>query len=144
MADFRKLPTEEQEQIWLFEWAQLQAGKYPALSMMYHVPNGGKRTAVEAARFRAAGVKAGVPDIFLPCAKASPCPFSPAHEPRLYHGLYIELKRTRGGCVSDAQKVWVRDLRLEGYAVEVCTGWRAAADVILAYLEGRYTPLYQL
>lgn len=60
---------------------------------MYHVPNGGKRSKSEAARFRAMGVKAGVPDMIAP-----------------YNGLYIELKRQRGGTVSAAQKQW--DFRL--------------------------------
>lgn len=60
-----------------------------------------------------------------------------------YNGLYIELKRLRGGTVSAAQKQWIARLRDTGYAVEVCKGWEAAAAVITDYLEGRYKPQYQ-
>lgn len=69
MADIKYTmppPTEDVEQMCLFRWADAQSGKYPELSLMYHVPNGGKRGKAEAARFRAMGVKSGVPDIFLP------------------------------------------------------------------------------
>ena len=60
---------EGEEQAALFRWAQFQSGKYPELDLMFHIPNGGKRGKAEAARFKAEGVKAGVPDIFFPKAK---------------------------------------------------------------------------
>lgn len=69
MADIKYTmppPTEDVEQMCLFRWADAQSGKYPELSLMYHIPNGGKRGKAEAGRFRAMGVKSGVPDIFLP------------------------------------------------------------------------------
>lgn len=113
---------------------------------MYHVSNGGKRSKSEAARFRAMGVKAGVPDIFLPVGiqKLDSVDRGQYTIIRIkYNGLYIELKRQRGGTVSAAQKQWISDLRTAGYAVEVCKGWEAAAAVITDYLEGRYRPQYQ-
>lgn len=134
-------PTEDVEQMCLFRWADAQSGKYPELSLMYHIPNGGKRGKVEAGRFRAMGVKSGVPDIFLPIKGTTynfDCPYE-VH----YSGLYIELKRQRGGTVSAAQKQWIASLRDAGYAVEVCKGWKAAAAAITDYLEGRYKPQYQ-
>ena len=118
------VPTEEQEQIILFNWARLNQKKYPELKLMHHIPNGGARSKSEAARFKAAGVKSGVPDIFLPAAR----------EP--YHGLFIELKRTKGGRVSGNQKTVIEDLRLAGYAAEVACGWKAAAEIIESYLTG--------
>ena len=72
--------SEEQEQVALFKWAKLQENVYPALRLLYHIPNGGKRDKVTAARLKAAGVKAGVPDICLP-VPAGGC-----------NGLYIEMK----------------------------------------------------
>jgi len=56
---------EDNEQICLMEWAAAQSGKFPELSLIFHIPNGGKRNAREAARFKRMGVKAGVPDLFL-------------------------------------------------------------------------------
>lgn len=89
------VPTEAQEQMTLFSWAAMQSGKYPELNLLYHVPNGGSRHKAEAGRLRAEGVKAGVPDLCLPVARGQ------------YHGLYIELKRQRGGRTSDHQSEWL-------------------------------------
>lgn len=125
--------TEENEQRWLFQWARMEAGSRPELGMMFHVPNGGLRSKAEAARFKAAGVKAGVPDVCLPVARHR------IENGELYHGLYIELKRSSGGVVSKEQKNWIVRLRAFGYAVEVCQGWKEARDVILSYLDGHYT-----
>lgn len=63
------VPTEADEQIALFEWAALQSGRFPELALLYHVPNGGSRNKIEAARLRAQGVKSGVPDLCLPVAR---------------------------------------------------------------------------
>lgn len=43
-------------------WDYAHPGIYWAL---FHVPNGGKRNAKEAARFKAMGVRPGVPDLLL-------------------------------------------------------------------------------
>ncbi len=118
------IPTEDTEQAHIFAWAAWASGKYPELNLMHHIPNGGKRSKSEAARFKAQGVKAGVPDIFLPCARGG------------YHGLYIELKRTKGGKLSAAQKEWIDALRGQGYKVIVCYGFDEAREVIISYLEG--------
>lgn len=118
------IPTEDTEQAHIFSWAAWASGKYPELDLMHHIPNGGKRSKSEAARFKAQGVKAGVPDIFLPCARGG------------YHGLYIELKRTKGGKLSAAQKEWIDALRGQGYKVIVCYGFDEAREVIISYLEG--------
>lgn len=118
------VPTEEQEQITLFEWAELQSGKYPELKLLYHVPNGGSRNKAEAARLRAAGVKAGVPDLCLPVPRGG------------YHGLYIELKRQRGGRKGDLQEEWLTALEVQGYFCALCCGWELAAKTIMQYLGG--------
>lgn len=117
--------TESQEQQLLFEWAALAVGRWPELALMYHIPNGGSRSKSEAGRFRAEGVKAGVPDICLPVARGG------------YHGLYIELKRVKGGRVSTAQQGWIAALRDQGYYACVCKGWDDAAGVIKKYLENK-------
>ena len=92
---------------------------------MHHIPNGGSRNAIEAARLKAQGVKPGVPDIFLPCAKKG------------FYGLYIELKRQNGGRVSEEQKSMIDALRDEGYKVAVCKGWEEAKNVIMEYMNDR-------
>lgn len=109
------IPTEETEQITLFNWARTQQHKYPELRLMYHIPNGGQRSKSEAARFKAAGVRAGVPDIFLPCPRSR------------YHGLYIELKRVKGGRVSgDQESLCVSSLRWATPYMSASAGSRQA------------------
>lgn len=114
------VPTEAQEQMTLFSWAAMQSGKYPELNLLYHVPNGGSRHKAEAGRLRAEGVKAGVPDLCLPVARGQ------------YHGLYIELKRQRGGRTSDHQSEWLDALSAQGYKAALCYGWEQAAGTIIA------------
>lgn len=116
-------PTEEIEQTQLFTWARYASGKYPELELMYHIPNGGKRTKSEAARFKLQGVKPGIPDIFLPAPHGE------------YAGLYIELKRLQGGKVSDLQQKTIHELKQQGYYAAVCLGAEAAQKEILYYLQ---------
>ena len=117
------VPTESVEQHCIFRWEVFQSGKYPELDLLYHVPNGGKRGKAEAGRFKAEGVKSGVPDICLPVARGA------------YHGLYVELKRRKGGKTSPKQAEWLERLSGEGYYVALCAGWEQAAAKILEYLE---------
>lgn len=123
--DPRKLPTEGAEQATLFSWAKMQSGKHPELRLLFHIPNGGSRGKAEAGRFKAEGVKSGVPDLFLPTARYP------------WNGLFIELKRQKGGRVSDAQRLWLDALEGEGYRVAVACGWKEAAQIIMDYLEDR-------
>lgn len=119
--------SEEEEQVALFNWTKMQEGKYPELKLMFHIPNGGLRSKSEAARFKRAGVKSGVPDIFLPCARGN------------YHGLFVELKRLTGGRTSKEQKAWIAALENAGYAAYVCRGWQEAVRTITWYLEEKLT-----
>lgn len=118
-------PTEAQEQEALFRWAAYSRGKYPALELMYAVPNGGSRNLIEAAHLKAQGVKPGVPDICLPVPSGR------------YTTLYIELKRRKGGRVSEEQKGWIAALNRVGCRAVVCRGWDEAREEIERYLGGR-------
>lgn len=116
------VPTEAQEQTTLFRWAALMEGRIPELRLLHAIPNGGSRNPVEARHLKEQGVKAGIPDIFLPCARGG------------YYGLYIEMKRRKGGRVSDEQRAMIEALRAQGYKAEVCRGWEEARDTICEYL----------
>ena len=117
-------PTESEEQQTLFRWAAMQCGKYPELALMFHIPNEGKRSWMTGGRMKAEGLKSGVPDIFLPVPRGE------------FHGLFVEMKRTKGGTVSDCQKLWLHDLQKQGYCAAVCRGWCEAAECIKKYLGG--------
>lgn len=124
MSTRTECPEEEVEQTCLFRWAAYSLGAHPELRLLHAIPNGGKRSKSEAARMKAAGVKAGVPDMFLPVARGGS------------HGLYIELKRIKGGRVSAEQLAWMEELTREGYTCAVCHGWEEARKVIQSYLKG--------
>ena len=117
--------TEWQEQRALIEWAALMEKRYPALRWLFHIPNGEKRDRITAAKLKAMGVKAGVPDLCLPVPVGR------------YHGLYIELKIGKGR-PSDRQREWIAHLCEAGYAVNICYGFKEAAKVILDYLGVRH------
>lgn len=122
-----KLPTcakEGEEQATLFHWAAMQQSEYPELALLFHIPNGGKRGKAEAACFKMEGVKAGVPDLFLPVAVGN------------RHGLFIEMKRVDGGKVSREQTAWGERLTEQGHAWIVCRGWEEAAAMLKRYLDG--------
>ena len=116
-------PTEAEEQATLFSWAAMNSGKRPELRLLFHIPNGGMRSKSEAARFKAEGVKPGVPDLFLPVARGP------------WHGLFIELKRQQGGRISDSQKRWLDSLTTAGYYATVAHGWREATAILTEYLD---------
>lgn len=117
-------PTEHEEQAALITWFRMRH----AGMLMYAIPNGGARSSITGALLRDEGVLAGVPDIFLACPSGGK------------HGLYIEMKRQKGGRLSAPQKAVMQALRMQGYEVAVCHGWQAARDCIEQYLarEDRY------
>ncbi len=123
--NIRCVGSEDSEQEALFAWASWKCrGKpYEELQRMYAIPNGGLRNARTAVTLKRTGVKAGVPDVFLPAKRQG------------YGGMYIEMKRRKGGVVSQAQKEFMADLISYGYYVKVCHGFDEARDAITEYLE---------
>lgn len=121
--------SEHAHQVALFNWARMHEKAYPELRLMYAIPNGGQRNRITAAKLKAEGVKAGVPDVYLPVARHG------------YHALYIELKRPRtatqrAGTVSAAQSDMLDRLNQEQNLAIVCWGWEEAAKAIIDYLGG--------
>ena len=116
------IPLEEIEQEHVFLWASMEERAYPELAMLYAIPNGGKRAIKTAVALKKQGVKRGVPDMCLPVARGG------------YHGLYIELKRQKGGTVSDEQREWIAALNTQGYKAIICHGAEEAIEQIRGYL----------
>ncbi len=118
--------TEHAHQVALFAWAALERCNYPQLQLMFAIPN--QRAGVVAgAYFKAEGVRAGVPDIFLPV------PICRGPGAILKAGLWIELKKP-GGIVAKERIWWQNALNEAGYLAVVCYGWEEARDTILTYL----------
>ena len=126
MQDQRKAPVkhtqhEAKEQEAVFYWAKLQVCVWPELELMFAVPNGGSRHALEAVNLKRQGVRAGVPDIFLPAGKKG------------FNGLFIEMKSEKGR-VSEHQAWYIQKLREQWYKVEVCYSAESAINAIKQYL----------
>lgn len=122
-----KRHIEDTHQAALFDWAAVSLQLHPELQGLMHVPNGGRRGKIEAARLKRQGVKAGYPDIVLDVARGG------------FHGLRIELKAPRAELgrapqVSREQRWWIDWLAEQGFRAVVCHGWEAARAEILDYL----------
>lgn len=115
------LTPEEATQAALFQWAELNARKYPELRYMFHIPNGGYRHKTTAVKMKAIGQKAGVPDIFLPVPRG------------VFHGLWIELKYGKNR-TTEAQRDYLSFLEEQGYGIAVCYGVDEAVQAIEEYL----------
>lgn len=113
--------TEHQEQVAVIQWCYLNRKKHIELQLLYAIPNGGKRSISEAVKFKAEGVKSGVPDLCLPV---------PRHG---FGSLYIEMK-VKGGKVSEHQKEWHKALEHVGNKVVVCWSAEEAIEELKRYI----------
>ena len=100
--------TEHEEQREFVQWFRRE---YPGVRI-FAVPNGEQRSPSVACRLKTEGVMRGVPDLFVPA-----------------WGLWIEMKRTKGGVVSVEQTDWIEYLQGLGYAAVVCRGCDEAKAV---------------
>ena len=119
------IPTEREEQVKLAKYLD-------SLGLLWcHVPNEGhggygKGAQIKGARLRAEGLKSGVPDVLI----FSQCSVVSDKEELHRSGCAIELKRQKGGRVSDSQKEWLAGLRRAGWVAEVCNGFEEAQKLI--------------
>ena len=120
--------SEHDEQAALFQWAMTIANaRWPELELLFAIPNagrmGGHKGRMWGGRLKKEGLRAGVPDLFLPVPRGS------------YHGLFLELKRVKHGSTSTIQTAWHTALRAQGYQVEVAKGAQAAIAILTVYLQ---------
>lgn len=105
---------------------------FPQYNDLYwSILNGGYRSKKTAAIMKQEGQKAGVPDTFF------------AYPAKGYHGLFIEMKKSRmgkrgqlidKGHTSDYQDTMIENLRKVGYRVEVCYSFHQFEQIITDYL----------
>lgn len=108
--------SESAEQIGFVQWFE---GAFAGVRIL-HVPNGGHRAMSVARKLKAEGVKAGVPDLFIPVWR-----------------IWIEMKRAKGGRLLADQKDWIEYLQGVGYTVIVAHGARDASLKLLDVLRER-------
>lgn len=120
-----RILTEQREQELLFAWAASRESNWPELKLLFAIPNGLRTSIGVALKAKRAGLKAGVPDVCLPVSRGR------------HHGLFIELKRVKGGRVSPQQEHWLRGLKKHGYKCLVAAGFPAARHAVEEYLSLR-------
>lgn len=114
-------PSEHLEQVQLVSMVE---AAYPReAAMLFAIPNGGDRNILVAAKLKKEGVRRGVPDMFLALPRGG------------WHGLFIEMKRRRGGVVSREQREYIEALNAAGYRACVCRGCDEAFEAIRDYLK---------
>ena len=109
-----KVPTEHEEQRAFVMW--FRQNHKPV--RIFAVPNGGRRSLNEATRLKAEGVSAGVPDLYIP-----------------EWNMWIEMKRQKGGALSEEQKDWRDYLLSIGHKWHVTKGAAEAIKTITEYLK---------
>lgn len=113
-------PLETHEQQALIQWCAVKGFPY---NRIFAIPNGSNKSPASAARHQREGLRAGVPDLFLPYPIAD------------YSGLFIEMKRATGGKVSKEQLEELNKLRDSGYSAVVCFGLDEAMTAMRRYVD---------
>lgn len=111
------IPLEDDEQKEYVSWLR---NEHPEIKF-FAVPNGARVAWSTAKKLKATGMEAGIPDLVFP-------------EPMgCFHGYYQEMKRTKGGKISDDQFIWIEFLRGQNYCVDVVEGCEEAKLALMAY-----------
>ncbi|AMW36181.1 nuclease [Xanthomonas phage XAJ2] len=114
----------------LEEVKRVASHELPELKWLHAIPNGGSRgddektRAIRGGQMKAEGVRTGVSDISWPVCRGS------------YSGLYIEMKKVKGGTVSPEQKEFIAFVQSQGFAAGVCHGWQEAVNILKMYWNG--------
>lgn len=117
-------------QVSLVRELRLLQSQHPEIRWLHAVPNGGHRNKATAGKMKAEGQRTGVPDLSLPVPRY--------HHGRIFHGLWIELKKA-GGVPSPDQWEWLLHLHRAGYAAHVVNDPSTARKLVTDYLS--LTPL---
>lgn len=115
----RKVPLEKTEGIGLTSWVK---SHYPDV-IWAHVANENQERKI------AEGLLKGYPDYVLNEARGG------------YHGLYIELKRRKGGTVSAEQKKVGKTMTERGYLWLVAKGMPEGKAIVQWYMNQDVTPV---
>jgi hypothetical protein len=108
---------------------------YPWLSdCVMAIPNGGFRHPKLAALLKLAGVLKGAPDILVAVVRPVPRSSKMIYRWGARPGLFIEMKRKKGGKVSDDQHRVHSALRRQGYEVVVANGADQAWSIFEEYV----------
>ena len=108
-----KTPLEHVEQVSLVNFFR---STYPEV-LIFAIPNGSLRHISVARKLQSEGVVPGIPDLFIPEWR-----------------LWIEMKRVKGGRLSEDQKDMIAHLEQCGYKVIVGYGFEDAKKKVLQFV----------
>lgn len=114
-----KFPSEHEEQVGFVQWFR---ATFPGV-LIYAIPNGGKRSMSVGKELKAEGVVPGVPDLHIPAWR-----------------MWIEMKRVKGGKLSDEQMTMHAYLESIGDTVIVGRGAKDASARVLGFVQARRRP----
>ena len=126
-------PTERQEQDAVIKWAKMMVatGQEPRLKLLRCGFEGIRLNMGQRMMLKRQSISTGWPDIFLAVPMMH---FGLRNTCRDHMGLYIELKRRKGGVVSQEQRDLCVLLMEQGYEVCFCKGADEAIETIKQYL----------
>ncbi len=114
---------EQSHQIALVTWFGMS---YPKLKdFIISIPNEGKRSLMGNIMLKRAGMKKGIPDLFIAIPNKDK------------HGFFIELKQP-GKKPRPEQADFLEKLRGQGYRAEWYDDWREAAYAVESYMKASY------
>jgi len=117
------VPTEYSEQCAIFRLAQLHSRQYQELQFMSGSLSGVRLSIGVAMKAKKAGcLRKGTADIFLPVRRNG------------YSGLFLELKRVKGGKILPEQLTFAAFVANQGYMHRFAYGADAAWKIIMDYL----------
>jgi len=105
--------------------------RWPCVTWLHAVPNGGSRHYLEAVRLKREGVKPGIADLFLPA------PAFDADGHIRYCGLYLEVKTAKGR-LSTPQKAFRDYCEKSHYKYVVVRTRREGFLAVVEYLGGQH------
>ena len=111
-------PSEHALQVQCLQWLRLTRPDV----LCYAIPNDGQRNTIVAAKLKAEGATAGIPDLCIPVGRNG------------YHALYIEMKNGKAGRLSDHQKEIIPRLQAYGNKVVVCRTFKEFQQEVNSYL----------
>lgn len=127
------VPTEDEEQMALVDWLELVGLRFAHIPQSTFTKHMGVKM-----RNKRLGVRAGVPDMMI---------LIPPHRSKDGEGhlLWIEMKRRKGGVVSQEQREWLTAfMMLESVNIDamVARGWDEAREAVLEHLKDAPVSLF--
>ena len=115
-------------------WCRLNEKRYPGLDLAFAVPNAAKRSMGLAMRMRKEGLRAGVPDWWLPVPRHGWTNYTVVGERTVTFvaGIVIEFKSGKGR-LSKEQAAYMKRLESECWQVHVCRSTEEAIKVVKSY-----------